>query len=64
MKTNKSYMYRQGNGWIVCHWDDDVNCYRASHELTYWQARQSVGTANCRHATDGKCDKWTHDHRP
>lgn len=61
MKAHKSYMRRQGSGWIVCHWDDTVQAYRESGEMPYHQARAAVGTANC---TDPYCNKWTHAHYP
>ena len=56
----KTIMYRQGRGWIVSRWDKSVQCYRLSSELSYQQARASVGTDNCRHPET--CDKVTHDH--
>ncbi len=55
-----SYMYRQGNGWIVCHWDNHFKSFVTSHEKPYSQARSEVGTANCRHPES--CDKVTHYH--
>lgn len=58
----KSYMYRQGKGWIVGTWDQRVGAWRLSHEMSYWVARQCVGEDNCRHKNDGKCNKVTHDH--
>jgi len=58
----KSYMYKQGEGYIVCHWDEQVHCYRCSGEMPYFAARAAVGSANCPHATDGQCDKPTHFH--
>lgn len=57
---HKSYMRAQGNGYIVCHWDDTVQCYRESGEVTYWQARADVGEANCRNPS--KCKIVSHDH--
>lgn len=48
MDAKKSYMYRQGNGWIVCAWDERVKMYRASDERPYAIARANVGTDNCR----------------
>lgn len=59
---HKSYMYRQGNGWIVAHWDEAVQCYRTSHEMPYYVARIGVGQANCRHAHDGLCRIPSHQH--
>ena len=59
MQRHKSYMTRQGNGWIVYHWSEDHGCYQASNERTYHQAQADVGTANC---TDQHCNKWTHNH--
>jgi len=59
---HKSYMYRQGHGWIVGSWDARVDCYRVSGELSYWLARLAVGTDNCPHATDGKCQTQSHQH--
>ena len=58
--THKSTMRAQGGGYIVSHWDDQVQCYREGAEVTYWQARASVGTANCRNPET--CDKQTHNH--
>ena len=59
--THKSYMRRQGRGWIVCHWDESVQCYRESEERPYWVARAQVGQANCRHPQT--CTAASHDHR-
>ncbi|MFA5937402.1 MAG: hypothetical protein WC822_06030 [Candidatus Paceibacterota bacterium] len=58
----KSTMYRQGNGWIVSSWDEAVECYRLSGELSYWQARQIVGEENYPHRSDGKCQIPSHQH--
>jgi len=57
---NKSYMRGQGDGYIVCSWDERVQCYRESGELPYEQARAAVGTDNCRNPKD--CDKPSHQH--
>ena len=62
IKEHKSYMRRQGNGWIVCHWDEGVKCYRESHEMPYELARVSVGTANCR--VGYGCGIESHQHDP
>ena len=59
---NKSYMYRQGTGWIVGTWDAHVQAYRLSGELSYWVARVAVGRENCRHANDGLCQVASHLH--
>lgn len=55
----KSHMRAQGNGYIVCHWDESVQCYRESHEMPYHVARAAVGQANC---TDVHCDRVGHCH--
>jgi len=57
---HKTYMYRQGGGWIVCSWDDKAKCYRTSGELQHAIARAAVGTDNCRNP--GNCNKQTHQH--
>lgn len=62
IKEQRATMYRQGQGWIVSSWDERVNCYRLSGELSYWQARQQMGEGNCRHAADGKCQIASHQH--
>lgn len=59
---HKSYMYRQGGGWIVATWDEHVHAYRLSHEMSYWCARTAVGRENCRHADDGLCQAESHNH--
>ncbi len=59
---HKSYLYKQGSGWVVCHWDSSVDCYRCSGEMSYGIARQAIGAANCPHADDGQCGKTTHGH--
>lgn len=65
MKEPKSYMTRWGhNDYRVSHWDSFIEAYRESAPMSYWMARIVVGEANCRHKTDGKCDKVTHDHSP
>ncbi len=46
-KAHPSYMYRQGNGWIVATWDGHVQCYRLSGETPYSQARAGVAEDNC-----------------
>jgi len=56
----KTYMYKQGRGYIVCTWDDKVQCYRTSHEMPYFQARAAVGTDNC--PSPQNCRKNTHNH--
>jgi len=56
----KSYMYAQGNGYIVCHWSDHHNIYCCGVEIPYFQARASVGTANC--PNPETCTKSTHQH--
>lgn len=61
-ETHAAYMYRQGTGWIVVVWDPKMACLRESGPMYYWDARITVGTANCRHATDGKCDVKSHQH--
>lgn len=43
----KTIMYKQGNGWVVSSWSNDVGCYRVSHEMPYTQARAIVSIENC-----------------
>ena len=57
---HKTTMYKQGNGWIVRRWDENVQCYREGNEVTYWIAKAAVGTDNCRNPK--KCTKLTHNH--
>ena len=59
--SHKSTMRAQGNGYIVSHWDEGVHCYREGGETTYWQARASVGSANCRNPA--KCQIASHNHQ-
>ena len=47
-KTEKSTMYRQGQGWIVSSWDAAHDIYRLSGAMPYRQARAWVGSDNCR----------------
>ena len=35
-------IHRQGSGWIVSAWDEDVGCNRTSGEMTHSEARQSA----------------------
>jgi len=60
--VHKATMYQQGNGWIVSYWDEHYQSYVLTGELPYPIARQMVGTANCRHKDDGKCQVESHNH--
>lgn len=63
MRKHKSYIVRWGhNAYRVHAWDEAINCYRESQSMPYFQARLAVGEENCKHATDGLCDKITHLH--
>jgi len=60
---HKSYMASWGyNQYRVYHWDERVQAYRESASMNYWQARASVGTANCRNPKT--CTKPSHFHVP
>jgi hypothetical protein len=56
----KSYVYKQDQGYIVCHWDERREIYVQSRPMDYWSARAAVGTANCRNPKT--CTKSTHHH--
>lgn len=60
MSRRATLMHKQGNGWIVSTWDESVNCYRESGELTYWVARAAVGSDNC--PNPKTCTKPSHHH--
>lgn len=63
MIKHKSYMAKWGrNQYLGYHWDERVGSYRESPSMTYWVARIAVGTANCPHAEDGKCQQASHQH--
>lgn len=67
-KSHKSYAVREGTGkgsnnWRVYHWDDDYHMYVAGDSLhSYGMARIIVGSANCPHKNDGKCQIESHRH--
>jgi hypothetical protein len=61
-KQHKSYMRYQGGQYIVCHWDDTVQCYREGSPMSYWQARNAVGTQNCPGHRGGTCRCANHQH--
>ena len=58
----KSYMYRQGDAFIVAIWDEAIKCYRESGAMPYGQARLRVGEANCPGARGGVCRAAMHIH--
>jgi hypothetical protein len=60
--TIKAGMHKQGNQWVVVTYDGNGNAHE-SNACDWWHARAIVGSANCRHADDGQCDKVSHDHR-
>jgi len=58
----KSYMRKQGKGYVVVHWSDDYNAWVESHEMAYHTARAALGTAN--YPIGYGCGKITHCHMP
>jgi hypothetical protein len=46
MKTKKAHMYKQGNQWIVCVWDEDFHAWREWSPMQYFAARSAVGEIN------------------
>lgn len=58
----KTTMYRQGSGWIISRWDESVQAYRLSNEVSYWSARHACGEDNCPGAHGGTCRVASHDH--
>lgn len=36
------HKYRQGNGWVVCTWNERMGCWLTGDEVTYSAACQQV----------------------
>lgn len=62
MKIKTATMYRQGGGWVVSILDPKVRANRLTEGLTYSQARQMVGEANCPGGNGGTCREDNHQH--